>query len=177
MNQHFELPSCETSESFIRLMAAEQLRLHHYIAMLVGDPHVAEDVLQETNVVLWRKAAEFRQESNFSAWARKIAYWQVRAYLRDRGRERMVFSEEVMEQIADLDYEELVDSDSLDALRQCLREVTSLNRKLLERKYSDNWPISAIASEVNKTEEAVRAALMRIRRSLRRCIDDRSSGP
>jgi DNA-directed RNA polymerase specialized sigma24 family protein len=51
-----------------------------------GDLHDARDVLLETNLVLWQKIGEFEPGSNFGAWARKIAYFQALAFLRDRKR-------------------------------------------------------------------------------------------
>lgn len=75
-------------EAFVQLLTAEQLRLLHYIAKLLGDPNEAQNVLQETNLVLWRKSGEFQAGTNFSAWAHNVAYWQVRAFVRDRQRDR-----------------------------------------------------------------------------------------
>jgi len=59
-----------------RLVAA-QAGLYSYILTLLPWSDQANDVLQETNLVLWREAAEFSRESNFQAWACRVAYFQA----------------------------------------------------------------------------------------------------
>jgi len=44
-------------------------------------------VLQETNLVLWRKADEFNEEMSFVTWACAIAKFQVKAQRRDMQRD------------------------------------------------------------------------------------------
>ena len=41
---------------FVQLLTSNQSRLYAYVLSLLGDRTQAEDVMQETNAVLWRKA-------------------------------------------------------------------------------------------------------------------------
>lgn len=162
-------------EQFVQLLTSEQMRLLHYIAKLLGDPYAANNVLQETNLVLWRKAHEFEIGSNFTAWARQIAFWQVRAYVRDRRRDRHVFSEELISQLANqLDAaaaSEADESESLVALRHCMDELNKRHRDLLRRRYEDANSVAAIANQMNISLSAVKVRLLRVRRALLRCIE------
>lgn len=164
-------------EEFVKLLTGEQMRLLYYLTMLLGDPHAAENVLQETSIVLWRKADEFAPGTNFSAWAHKVAYWQARAYVRDRGRDRHVFSEELMSQLTSQSVSAAVEPESRLALRDCLKNVRREHLEMLRHRYEDGLPIRDIADAVGRTEVAVRAALMRLRRSLQRCIESKLSTP
>ena len=74
------------TEYFIQALTESQNRLYGYIFSLVGEHHAASDILQECNLVLWRKFGEFRPESDFIPWAFAIARFQVLAHLRDRKR-------------------------------------------------------------------------------------------
>ncbi len=67
-------------EEFVRLLMANERRLLAYILTLL--PHVADaqDVLQETSIVLWRKFGEYRPGSDFTAWAYRVAHNMVRNY-------------------------------------------------------------------------------------------------
>jgi DNA-directed RNA polymerase specialized sigma24 family protein len=78
----------EPRERFIRLLTEHQNSLFAYLVSLVGDLHEASNILPETNMVLWRKADEFEQATNFLALARKVACVQTLAFLRDRKRDR-----------------------------------------------------------------------------------------
>ena len=69
--------SSRSREAFVQLMTEHQGRLYAYVLSLLGDPDQANDVLQETNLVLWRNAGEFQMGSNFRAWAFRIAHFQV----------------------------------------------------------------------------------------------------
>jgi RNA polymerase sigma-70 factor, ECF subfamily len=160
-------------ESFVQLLTAEQFKLLHYIAVLLGDPEAARNVLQDTNLVLWRKASQFQRGSNFSAWARKVAYWEVRAYARDEKRDRHVFSEEVIEQLAEQTAEDPFDAEVRVSLRHCLQHISKSNLQLLEKRYEEGMSISALAKLFGKTDSAMRVGLMRLRRALLKCIRQR----
>lgn len=159
-------------EAFVQLLTAEQFRLLQYIAMLLGDPHVANNVLQETNLVLWRKAGEFEPGTSFSAWSRQVAYWQVQAHVRDKKRDRHVFSDELMGQLAARENPRPEDADTQVALRHCLGKVSKENVGILRQRYADGLSIAALAERVGKTQSAVKVQLMRLRRQLQKCIQN-----
>jgi RNA polymerase sigma-70 factor (ECF subfamily) len=46
---------------------------------LLGDLNEAQNVLQETNMVLWRRSADFADGTGVAAWARKVADYQALA--------------------------------------------------------------------------------------------------
>lgn len=60
----------------MRLLAGQQRRLYGYVLTLITDPVAADDILQQTNLVVLQKADEFEVGTNFNAWASKIAYFQ-----------------------------------------------------------------------------------------------------
>jgi RNA polymerase sigma-70 factor, ECF subfamily len=163
-------------ENFVQLLTAEQFKLLRYIAILLGDPEAARNVLQDTNLVLWRKASEFQPGSNFSAWARKVAYWEVRAYVRDEKRDRHVFSEEVIEQLAEQTSEEPYDAEMRVSLRHCLQHISKSNLHILQKRYEEGMSISALAKQFGKSDSAMKVGLLRLRRALLKCIRQRLDG-
>ena len=88
------------TERFVEHLTSSQPGLYAYITSLMGDRENAKDVLQETNLVLWRKAAEFDEGLSFAAWSSRIAHFQVLAWFRDRGRHRRRFREDLIEVLA-----------------------------------------------------------------------------
>ena len=52
----------------------------------------ATDVLQETNLVLWRRAHEFDTEKTFTALAYRVAYIQVLAHRKKQAHDRHIFN-------------------------------------------------------------------------------------
>lgn len=157
-------------EAFVQLLTSEQTRLFSYIVTLLGDVNDASNVLQQSNMVLWRKADEFELGTNFHIWAKKIAYYQTLAYLRDRKRDRHIFDEDLLEQLASRPA--IVDEDERRvALRHCLGSISGNSLHLLQQRYAPGKSISEIAKQQCKTEGAVKMALMRIRQALFQCIE------
>src|SRR5688572_13921046 len=56
-------------EAFAPLFSRNARRIYGFIMTLVFNHQDAEEVFQNTSIVLWNKFAEFRPDSNFFAWA------------------------------------------------------------------------------------------------------------
>jgi RNA polymerase sigma-70 factor (ECF subfamily) len=159
-------------EQIVQQIAGCQDRLFAYILTLVPHRDLARDILQETNLVLWRRRAEFVAGTSFSAWASKVAFFQVLAYRRDRGRDRHVFfSEKVLALLAD-EVQEDLDSlaDRRGALQKCLGKLTERQRWLIAQRYSSENSIQVIAEITGQTASAVATAVYRVRNALRNCV-------
>ncbi|MHC4879876.1 MAG: sigma factor, partial [Planctomycetota bacterium] len=105
------------SEEFVQLFSRNQRRLYLHIIGQVGNPDDAEEILQETNVVIWSKFDRFELGTNFIAWSFQIANYEVLKF-RDRKRaSRMVFSDEL---IGTLAQESEESQDDLDLRRSAL---------------------------------------------------------
>lgn len=159
-------------EDFVQALTTSQGRLQAYLFCLLGDFHDANTVLQETNLVLWKKAEELMDLSRFNAWSREVAYFQALAFLRDRKREKLIFSQEAIERIA-------VERDAIDyderrlALRSCVSQMQGNKRIMIKKRYVQNKRISQIAKDLQRTDGAIKMALKRIRVALMDCITRR----
>ena len=67
----------ERHEEFMRLFLSCQPRIFAFIRSLVFSRADADDVLQETALVLWEKFARFEPGTRFDRWAFRIAHFQV----------------------------------------------------------------------------------------------------
>ena len=108
-----------TDKEFIFQLTSWQSRLYGYLVTLLGGVHDAHDVLQETNLVLWQKIPEFEQGSVFGAWARRCAYFQARALLRHKKRDRHVFDDDLLDVLAEEPPDQAAPEDRELALRDC----------------------------------------------------------
>ena len=160
-------------DEYIRLIGGVQIELLRYLTALLGDFEAANNALQETNVVLWQKMDEFVLGTNFQAWATKIAYWQARAYARDLAREKLVFSEEFVVDLADCHDQMTSTDESLKALQLCLQRLRSEDRDLIAMRYGNDFSIQQMSGRLQKSPAAIKGALQRVRRKLRACIEVR----
>jgi len=173
MDEHVSESAGANRGEFVQLLTKVQLGLLRYITALVGNSDAANNILQETNLLLWQKADEFQAGTNFDAWATKVAYWQVKAYVRDRGRDRHVFSEELVAQLAESS-EPGTDVDlSVQMLQRCLEILRRVDRELIALRYGSGFSVRQLSSHLGKSPAAVKGALLRTRRTLRACIERR----
>lgn len=160
----------EPDPQFVYDLTDWQNRLFGYLVTLLGNVHDARDVLQETNLVIWRRAETFTAGTDFGAWARKCAYFQAMAFLRDRKREPNLLGEELLALIAGEESAVLDENERKLALRDCLAQLSDEQRSLIKCRYRDQLPVRELAAEVGKSESALKMTLMRIREMLQVCI-------
>lgn len=161
-------------KAFVYQLTDCQNRLFGYLVTLLGSVHDAHDVLQETNLVLWRKMDTFALGSNFDAWARKCAYFQALAFLRDRKRDRHLFDDDLVAQFADEATDDAHEtSDHILILRDCLMRLPERNRQLIQLRYGQKQSVRQLAEDAGKKESAMKMMLMRIRQMLHKCIESK----
>jgi len=152
-------------------IASHQAALHRFILSLLPDRSLADDVLQETNLVLWRKAAEYDESRPFLAWAFAIARFQVMAARRDASRDRHVFNDQLVELLAD-EHPTANDATPLEeALQTCLGRLSEGNRALILARYEPGTSVQDLAKAHSKSPNALSVVLLRIRKLLEECIE------
>ena len=158
---------------FASQITGSQQRLYAYIRSLLDNSASAWDVLQESNVVLWKKQAEFQPGTNFDAWAFTVARFQVMAWLRDRKREPLdVMTPELCELMAADAAEEAAEIDGrLVALQKCREQLPDRGRRLVELYYERGRSVKQVGEDLKMGAEAVKQALFRLRRMLQDCIE------
>ena len=126
----------EELEVYVQELTSSQNRLRGYILAALGNHANTSDVLQRTNLTLWKKAREFRPGAEFLPWALSIARYEILAFLRDHRRDRHVFSDDVAVLMLDAAAREIgKPGDRQAALRQCLEKLPLRSRELLWQRY------------------------------------------
>ena len=162
----------ETRDEFITQLTVVQSSLWAYVFSLLPDHGAAQDVLQETNLTLWRKAEDFQPGTNFLSWACQVAYFHVLSHRRRVRRDRLVFSEEVVAYLAERQAERAAElGDRLTALRGCLEKLPPSSRRLLEERYAPGGSVKDLAETDRRSVAAVSQVLYRIREKLLHCIE------
>jgi RNA polymerase sigma-70 factor (ECF subfamily) len=165
-----------SQEVIVREMARCQSRLRTFVRCLLVRCSDVDDVLQDINAVLWEKADEFKQGTDFWAWASQIARFKVLNQLRSYGRERLVFDLATVERLADVAEHQLKELDARrEALEECLTKLAPPQRQLIDLRYVHGHAVDRIAETVGRSAGAVRQTLYRIRAVLLECIQRRLS--
>jgi RNA polymerase sigma-70 factor (ECF subfamily) len=161
-------------DAFARELTRHQARLRGLIRCLLFDRKDVEDVWQDTNVTLLKKAGEFRPGTDFWAWSSQVARYQVLTHCKKLRRDKLVFAEELLQQIAAEVVERGAELDTRrEALASCLAKLPGGQRQLLELRYG---PKSSIDASLSRSAGAIRQALFRIRGALLACIEKQLAG-
>jgi RNA polymerase sigma-70 factor, ECF subfamily len=159
-------------ERFVQLFARTRESLFAYIFTLLPHWSDAEDVFQQTSLVLWRKFGEFEPESNFLAWACRVAFFEVRNFQRVASRDRLRFSDAVLAQLAE---QRVVNPEianrKRDLLLDCIAKLSDDQRALLVRTYEDEKTIRQLADELDRAPQTLYNRLNHIRRTLFECVE------
>jgi RNA polymerase sigma-70 factor (ECF subfamily) len=158
-------------QQFARQFVLYQDRVYGYIVTMLPNRHDAEDVFQQTSLILWQKWDQFDQGRDFIGWACGIAHNEVRNFLRRRGHDRVVFSDKVMTDLADLRIEsQPILEQRRTVLVDCMKKLDFLCREMLERSYAAGSSMKAVARQFRMTPNALYLRLRRIRRDLMECV-------
>lgn len=167
-------PSPVDGEAFTRLLLQNQKRIAGLIYSLVPRGADADDVMQETCAILWRKFGEFEAGTNFGAWALRIARFQVMSHYRNRTRAQARLSDETIEALADtLAATHWESSDRVEALRTCLGQLREREFDLVRRRYDGGENIGEIANHLGSSVPAVYKALARLHVRLLACVNSK----
>ena len=165
------LKPTEHQATFAQALTAHQAQIYAFVFAQIADAHLAHDVFQETNRVLWEKAEDFDSRRAFLPWAFAIARNQVRAARQKQRRDRLRFGEAAFERIADRMTERAESLESRQvALADCLQRVPVSQRRLVEQRYASGKSIEEIAEIESRSKSAIAVALFRIRKALAECI-------
>ncbi len=169
----FPEPPEVNREEFARLFSRDARRIYGFIMTLVFSHHDAEEVFQNTSVVLWNKFSEFQPGTSFFAWATRVAYYEVLSFMKKNRKSRML-SEHSLEMLAN-EAVSISSTASLrqDALEHCLSRLSVADRELLQARYYRQQPPKQIATTQSRSVDSIYRALSRIHNALLNCVQRR----
>jgi RNA polymerase sigma-70 factor (ECF subfamily) len=155
------LNECSDADSsrerlYFQLFMAHQGSLYAYILASVHNYSDADDILQETATVMWRRFSEFAEGTSFVAWGIAIARLQILKFFNDHKRSRLQFDNDLLMELGDLALEE---TSRIKAIKErfgnCLRRQSDSHQKLLRLRYNDGMTIKAIANLTGKPTQGM----------------------
>ena len=163
-------------EEFTHYWLEAEPSVSAYVFASISSFHDAEDVVQRVAQELARRFDEYDSSWPFVGWAVWIAKSRVIDFYRAQHRTRVVFSDELLRQLADTIVEQ-AEGRSLrrEALEACLDELPPRSRRLLDLRYAEERSADEMAHETGSTCGSVRVLLSRVRSVLASCIERRLS--
>lgn len=174
MDEDSKTSNIDQTALFVPLFTASERRLRSFIFGMVPSLQDVDEIMQEVSIVLWKKFHQYEPGTEFIRWAYAVARYEVLLYRRKKARDRLCFSEELLDLLAD-EYPE--DNDVLEAERSalniCLKKMAQGERELLLMVYSKDLKINEIADASGWTATSLYKRLNRMRERLLTCVENR----
>jgi len=149
------------------LFARHHLRVYRFVLRLVRDESVAEDLISEVFLDVWRQADRFEGRSAVSTWLLAIARFKALSALRRKPDQEL--DDETAEAIEDpTDDPEaaLGKKDKAAAMRKCLAGLSAEHREIIDLVYYHEKSVEEVAVIVGIPEATVKTRMFYARKKL-----------
>ena len=164
----------EQEKEFVQLLVTHQSVIRAFVISLLPGVSEADDVIQNTNEVLWTKRESFELGTNFKAWALTTARYQVMAQQQKFKKEnRAPLDDDILELIADQSEQKPPEdiNQKLNDLNECISLLQAKDQKLVLHRYWKKSNLIEYAEATCRSVGAVKVALFRVRKNLRDCLE------
>jgi RNA polymerase sigma-70 factor, ECF subfamily len=153
------------------LLVRYRSELYGYIFAAVRNWEDADDLFQAVCLVLWKKFEAFQPGTNFIAWARQTARYEVVKYLSQKQLPQFV-NTELLDTLTEIeaDVEDEWTESYLVALRRCRQKLIDSDAKLLRLHYGYGLGSRQIAERLRRSQQSICRSLNRIRSWLYECV-------
>src|SRR5271167_2910726 len=149
------------------LFARHHVRVYRFVLRIVRNEAKAEDLISEVFLDVWRQAEKFEGRSTVSTWMLSIARFKALSALRRRGEEQL--DDETagaIEDHADDPEVALAKKDKGAMLRQCLTQLSTEHREIIDLVYYHEKSVEEVAGIVGIPEATVKTRMFYARKKL-----------
>jgi len=160
--------------AFERLYRRYFSRLSRFLGRMTHRSHIVDEVLNDTMLVVWNRAASYRDDCKVSTWVFGIAY---RTALKALGRVRDAGCAESAEEEAadegDGPEQKMMRTQDRAILDEALSRLSAEHRAVVELTYFQGFACREIALIVGCPTDTVKTRLFHARRRLRTILSTR----
>jgi RNA polymerase sigma-70 factor, ECF subfamily len=149
------------------LFARHHVRVYRFVLRLVRNEAVAEDLISEVFLDVWRQAAKFEGRSAASTWMLSIARFKALSFLRRRTEDEL--DEETAAAIEDQGDDPevaLAKKDKGAMLRQCIGRLSAEHREIVDLVYYHEKSVEEAAEIVGIPEATVKTRMFYARKKI-----------
>ncbi|NNE90575.1 MAG: sigma-70 family RNA polymerase sigma factor [Verrucomicrobiales bacterium] len=162
----------DSNSDFVRLWTRHQAEVGRYVYSMIPRSADAAEVLQDVSVLLWKKWDKYDPERPFVPWAIRFAYLEVLKWRQKLAREKLVFSDSLLELLHERHDEEAALMEvRRKALDSCLGKLTEQQRKWVSLRYGRHGAVKEEAEKTGISMHKIYYALEKIRTQLLDCVE------
>jgi RNA polymerase sigma-70 factor, ECF subfamily len=165
--------ACRDQLAMRILFARHRLRVYRFALRMVRDESLAEDVLSDVFLDVWRQADKFEARAAVSTWL--LAITRFKALSATRRRLDVELDDEMAAAIPDpADDPELALQHTSDAnmLRQCLIKLSPAHAEIIDLVYYHDKSVKEVAEIVGISDATVKTRMFYARKRLAQLVED-----
>ena len=157
---------------FARLFVQHESALRAFARSLLPSWELVDEAIQEASITAWTKFQDLDSPENFLPWAKVIVRFKCLSTVGKASRDKLVFSEGVLELLADEGEAILAEEQEaqIEALHTCLTKLSAPHRELIFAPYRKPGSIKALATERGRSANSLYCLLQRLREKLSACV-------
>ncbi len=158
-------------EAFESLYRNYYRRLWRFLEPLTRRPQLIDEILDDTMLVVWNKAATFNGASRVSTWIFAIAYNKALKALKREGRWRQGVLPETFLEFGDTPETELIERESRMAVKRLVGQLSVEQRTVVELTYYHGCGYKEIAEITGSPVNTVKTRMFHARRRLKASLE------
>jgi RNA polymerase sigma-70 factor (ECF subfamily) len=164
-------------QRFLSLFLRSEREVFRYVAALVPNVADAEDIVQQTALVLWEKFDAYDSSQPFTPWACRFALNKTKQWIERRQRWQALLEGGLAQELAQRREELRPEMETrLKHLEGCLGKLPDGQLSIIESYYYRRDSIDKVAEHSGRTVAATYKALQRVREALQDCIENAAKG-
>jgi len=149
------------------LYSRHNVRVYRFILRIVRDSTMAEDLVSQVFLDVWRTARQFEGRSQVSTWLLSIARFKALTALRQRKYED-IDQDDVLEiaDEADTPEDSLDRSNTSAILRACVAKLSPAHREIINLVYYDEKSVEEVGAIIGIPQSTVKTRMFYARKQL-----------
>jgi len=156
-------------QAFAELIDRYQKPVRYFIARLVGNPDLADEISQETWLTVVSKIHTLRSAATFSVWLYRIARNKVYQELR---RKKVTIELDENLEVSDDTMDELDTFEDAAKLHRCLEKLKPLHKEVLLLRFLEEMSYEQIADVLDCNLGTVRSRIFHAKLALKRELEE-----
>jgi RNA polymerase sigma-70 factor (ECF subfamily) len=159
------------------LFVRHNVRVYRFILRITGNASLAEDLVSDVFLDVWRKAGQFEQRSQVSTWLLAIARLKAISAMRRRPHDEL--DEQALAQVEDPGENAdvmLEKQERFTLLRKCLANVSPAHREIIDLVYYHGKSVAEASIIVGIPQASVKTRMFYARQRLGELLQQAEAG-
>jgi RNA polymerase sigma-70 factor (ECF subfamily) len=159
-------------EHFLQLFRKNEERIFGFILKLLPNFSLAEDIMQDTMMIMWRKFDDFEEGSCFAAWGMQIARYKVMEFHQQNKRHLVVhFNDEILTRLTADNSPGRTKNRYLEALHGCVDKLKEQNKEIVMLRYLKEMSSKQISQQMGVSTNVIYKNIAKIHYVLQECVE------